>query len=209
MTRVFSVALAWVLSLFCLNSITEASVVYQFNFPTSQSLGNTGSDGEVSGYFRVNNASGMVSSSADAFAIDQLVITSDTTGAGFAPTNTNLFTYSDAVYSGWQLLSYNGLILDGTNYVSGSIIFAGISGGSVGGSRSGLTLGIDSSNRVGILTYNPDGGVDLGNRRTASGNTNFGNSTSIMAVPEPSSFTACGLAFLFILRRRNRSLVPV
>ena len=179
----------------------NAGFVYDFHFTTTSGLGNTGVDGEVTGYFALPDATmGIINDLAGALLINELVVTSDTTGTGFAPIGVNLLTYSDPVLGidGWELYSSDGFVADGTT-ASGQLAFSAVSGGGVGGERPFLAFGLspsDSSQRVGIITWNPDLDQDLGNRKTAAGSLQFGDTVEISAassVPEPSGLALLGM----------------
>ncbi len=66
---------------------------------------------------------------SDALKIRELVVTSDTSGTGFAPIGKNLLTYTDSSLgiTGWQLLAYNSFVADGTT-ATGQLIFAASDG---------------------------------------------------------------------------------
>lgn len=209
------VVLLFISVIVCLFSQTaRAGFVYDFRFTTSKELSTTGIDGEVAGYFSLPDATmGIINGLSDALLIDELVVTSDTTGTGFAPIGQNLLTYSDPVLgiTGWQLLSYNGFVANGTS-ATGQLIFAAASGGAVGGLRPSLTIGLfptDSQQRVGIITWNPDVALNLGNREAAAGGLGYGDSIEISAasqVPEPSSIGLFGIgavSALGAMRRRR------
>lgn len=194
----------------------QAAFVYNFSFTTSTELGSTGQDGAVTGYFSLDDSTnGIINNLSDALGINELVVTSDTTGSGFVPIGQNLLTYSNPSFgiTGWQLLSYNSFIADG-NTATGQLIFAAAVGGAVGGLRPALTIGIaPGDDRVGIITWNPDGGENLGNRKTAAGALSAGDTLSITAapsaVPEPTSIamwgiSAVGMAFA---RRKRRQMM--